>query len=74
MTHVFIERIYPATHETCQRCKRGPETQDHRYNECDSVGEVWSRVRFRLKKDGLELCRPPGLGFLVLEVLSGSNV
>ena len=50
MTCVFNKRIYPATDETCQRCERGPETQDHRYIECESVGEVWGWVQFRLNQ------------------------
>ena len=31
MTRVFIKKIYPITDDSCQCCKRGPETQDHRY-------------------------------------------
>ena len=50
MTHVFIKKIYPTTDETCQRCKRGPETQIHRYIGCEYVGEVWGWVRFRLNQ------------------------
>ena len=48
MTRVFVKKIYPTTDETCQRCQRGPETQIHRYIGCESVGEVWGWVRFRL--------------------------
>ena len=50
MTRVFVKTIYPNTDEMCQRCKRDPETQDHRYVGCESVGEVWGWVRFRLNQ------------------------
>merc|ERR1712082_487264 len=48
MMGVFIKRIYPNSDDTCQCCKRAPETVSHRYIGCESVSEVWVWIQMSL--------------------------
>ena len=66
--------IHPNSDDTYQHCERSPETQNHKYIECESVREVRGWVRFRLNLKNSSHITLDDADFLYLRFSGGLKV